>query len=108
MLLTLCFHGLRLRAGVRVGDVYEDDRCEAGRSARIYGWSYRTLEGHFEQGEMAYEVWKWRDTGEVEFHIHAVSRPARCAPAMARPAPAVQATSALRHCAAAPWSATTV
>ncbi len=76
MLLTLFFHGLRFHCGVRVGDVYEDDREEAGRTARIYGWNYRTLEGHFEQGEMAYEVWKWRDTGEVEFHIHAVSRPA--------------------------------
>jgi uncharacterized protein (UPF0548 family) len=77
MLLTLYYHGLRFHAGVRVGDVYEDDREEDGRSARIYGWNYRTLEGHFEQGEMAYEVWKWRDTGEVEFHIHARSRTAR-------------------------------
>ena len=77
MLLTLRFRVLRVRAGVRVGDVYEDDREEDGRTARIYGWNYRTLEGHFEQGEMAYEVWKWRDTGAVEFHIHAVSRPAQ-------------------------------
>jgi uncharacterized protein (UPF0548 family) len=76
MLLTLYFHGLRFHCGVRVGDVYECDRDENGRSARVYGWNYRTLEGHFEQGEMAYEVWKWRDTGAVEFHIHAISRPA--------------------------------
>lgn len=76
MLLTLYFHGLRFHCGVRVGDVYESDREEDGRTARIYGWNYRTLQGHFEQGEMAYEVWKWRDTGAVEFHIHAVSRPA--------------------------------
>lgn len=74
MLLELRFLFLRLRAGVRVGDVYEDERSEQGRSARIFGWNYRTLAGHFEQGEMAYEVWKWRDTGEVEFHIHAVSK----------------------------------
>ena len=32
-----------------------------------YGWYYDTLEGHFEQGRMHYEVWKWLDTGEVEF-----------------------------------------
>jgi hypothetical protein len=25
---------------------------------------------------MAWEVWKWLDTGEVEFRVHAVSRPA--------------------------------
>jgi len=76
MLLTLRYCGLRIHCGVRVGDVYESDREEDGRSARIYGWNYRTLEGHLEQGQMAYEVWKWRDTGAVEFHIHAVSRPA--------------------------------
>jgi uncharacterized protein (UPF0548 family) len=84
MLLTILFHGLRFRCGVRVGEVYEADREEDGRSARVYGWKYRTLEGHFEEGEMAYEVWKWRDTGDVEFHIHAVSRPARSGPLLRR------------------------
>jgi uncharacterized protein (UPF0548 family) len=84
MLLTLSYHGLRFHCGVRVGEVYEDDREEDGRTARIYGWKYRTLEGHFEQGEMAYEVWKWRDSGEVEFHIHAVSRPAASGPTLLR------------------------
>lgn len=74
MLLELRFLFLRIRAGVRVGDVYEGERTEAGRDAHIFGWNYRTLEGHFEQGEMAYEVWKWRESGAVEFHIHAVSR----------------------------------
>jgi len=84
MLLTLYFHGLRFRCGVRIGDVYEVDREEAGRTARVYGWNYRTLEGHFEQGVMAYEVWKWRDTGAVEFHIHAISRPADSGPPLLR------------------------
>ena len=74
MLLELRFLFIRLHAGVRVGDVYEDDRSENGRTARVFGWNYRTLAGHFEQGQMAYEIWKWRDTGDVEFHIHAVSR----------------------------------
>ena len=77
MLLELRFGPLRFHAGVRVGEVYEDDRFEAGRRARIFGWNYRTLAGHFEQGQMAYEVWKWTDTGEVEFHIHAASRVAQ-------------------------------
>jgi hypothetical protein len=27
-------------------------------------------------GQMDYEVWKWLDNGEVEFRIHAVSKPA--------------------------------
>lgn len=74
MLLELRFLFVRLHAGVRVGEVYESDRVEGGRTARVFGWNYRTLAGHFEQGQMAYEVWKWRDTGAVEFHIHAASR----------------------------------
>lgn len=74
MLLELRFLFLRLHAGVRVGEVYEGERAEHGRSAHVFGWNYRTLAGHFEQGEMAYEVWKWRDSGDVEFHIHAVSK----------------------------------
>ena len=42
----------------------------------MFGWNYRTLEGHVERGQMDWEVWKWLDTGEVAFHVHAVSRPA--------------------------------
>jgi uncharacterized protein (UPF0548 family) len=42
----------------------------------VFGWAYRTLEGHVERGEMHWEVWKWTDTGEVVFHVHAVSRTA--------------------------------
>ena len=40
-------------------------------------WNYRTLAGHFEKGQIDYEVWKWLDTGEVEFRIDAVSQAAR-------------------------------
>lgn len=75
---------LRLRAlvvahldvGVRVGEVYECTRQRDGRTARIWGWNYRTLEGHVEMGQMDWEVWKWLDEGRVEFRVHAVSRPA--------------------------------
>jgi uncharacterized protein (UPF0548 family) len=69
---------LRLRAlGVRVGEVYERTRELGGRHARVWGWNYRTLEGHVEIGQMDWEVWKWLDDGHVEFRVHAVSRPAR-------------------------------
>jgi hypothetical protein len=40
----------------------------------VWGWSYATLRGHFEMGEMAWQVWKLLDTGEVQFRIHASSR----------------------------------
>ena len=45
-----------------------------GSPTHVWGWSYRTLEGHVEMGEMAWEVWKRAATGEVEFHVHSHSR----------------------------------
>ena len=55
----------------------DDVRTLHGRQVRVWGWSYRTLQGHFEMGQMDYELWKWLDNGEVEFRIHVVSRRAR-------------------------------
>lgn len=74
MLLELRFWGLRFLVGTRVVSVYEETRIHDGRSAHVWGWSYATLEGHLEEGEMFWEVHKWVDTGEVEFRIHAYSR----------------------------------
>lgn len=64
MLLELRFAGLRFHVGVRVAKVTDGVRTDDGRQAAVWGWSYRTLEGHLEAGEMAYEVRKWLDTGE--------------------------------------------
>jgi hypothetical protein len=77
MLLDIRFWGLRIYSGVRIGGIDEGTRTENGRSARVFAWNYRTLVGHFEKGQIDYEVWKWLDTGEVEFRIDAVSRAAR-------------------------------
>ncbi len=76
MLLELRFGGLRFHVGVRVAQVTDGTRKEDGRHAAVWGWSYRTLEGHLEAGQMDYEVRKWLDTGAVEFGIHAYSRAA--------------------------------
>jgi uncharacterized protein (UPF0548 family) len=77
MLLELRALGLvSIHVGVRVGEVYEETRRVDGRHARVFGWNYRTLEGHVEMGQMDWEVWKWIDTGQVQFHVYAVSRPA--------------------------------
>ncbi len=84
MLLQIRYRGLRFRVGVRVGDVYNETRTVDGREARVFGWSYRTLEGHFEQGELHYEVWKWLDTGTVEFRLHGFSRVADSGPLLLR------------------------
>jgi uncharacterized protein (UPF0548 family) len=76
MLLEARFYGLRFHLGVRVGGVYDETREVDARAVRVWGWNYRTLQGHLEKGQMDYEVWKWLDTGEVEFRIHAFSRAA--------------------------------
>jgi uncharacterized protein (UPF0548 family) len=84
MLLEIRFLLLRFHVGVRVGTPYDETRLVDGQRARVFGWSYRTLEGHFEQGEMHYQVWKWLDDGEVEFRIRAYSRPATRGPLLLR------------------------
>lgn len=77
MLLELRALGLlRVFVGVRVVAVYDEVRHIDGRPARVFGWAYRTLEGHVEQGQMDWQVWKWLATGEVQFRVHAVSRSA--------------------------------
>jgi uncharacterized protein (UPF0548 family) len=74
MLLELRFWGLRFLVGTRVTSEYEETRALDGREAHVWGWSYATLEGHLERGEMAWEVRKWLDTGAVEFTIRAYSQ----------------------------------
>jgi uncharacterized protein (UPF0548 family) len=84
MLLKIHYGPLRFRVGVRVGEVAEDTIELDRRPLLRYGWSYRTLQGHFEEGEMRYELRKWLDSGDLEFRLHAVSRPARNGPLLLR------------------------
>ena len=77
MLLEVRFYGFRFRFGVRVGGVVDEIRDVGGRQVRVWGWNYRTLQGHLEMGQMDYEVWKWLDTGRVEFHTCRFSRRSR-------------------------------
>ena len=77
MLLKLQAFGIaHLFVGVRVDDVYEETRELADGRAHVWGWSYQTLRGHVEMGQMHWEVWKWLADGRVEFRVHAVSREA--------------------------------
>jgi hypothetical protein len=80
MLLILHALGARIYAGVRVSTAGDDERSEDGRPAQVSFWNYRTLEGHVEAGQRDFEVWKWLDSGAVEFRTHAVSRPAEANP----------------------------
>jgi uncharacterized protein (UPF0548 family) len=74
MLLELRWHLLSIRVGVRVNETFDERRQVGGRPVQVWGWAYRTLEGHVERGQMSYEVWKWLDSGAVEFKIHVVSQ----------------------------------
>jgi uncharacterized protein (UPF0548 family) len=73
MLLEIRFWMLRFRVGVRVEELYSETRELDKARVRVWGWAYRTLEGHLERGQMNYELWKWEETGNVEFRIHAIS-----------------------------------
>jgi uncharacterized protein (UPF0548 family) len=84
MLLEIHYGPLRFKVGVRVGEVREEVAELDGREVLRYSWAYRTLQGHFEEGEMRYELRKWLDSGKVEFWLHAVSRPARSGPLLLR------------------------
>jgi uncharacterized protein (UPF0548 family) len=77
MLLQARFGPLRFFLGCRVGAIADEERAIDERAVRIWGWSYGTLAGHFERGQMDFAVWKWLDDGAVEFRIHAVSRSAQ-------------------------------
>lgn len=80
MLLVLHALGARIYAGVRVGTAGDEVRTADGRKAHVSFWNYRTLDGHVEAGQRDFEVWKWPDSGDVEFRTHAVSRPAEASP----------------------------
>ncbi len=77
MLLQARFGPLRIFLGCRVSAIVDDTREVDGRPVRIWGWSYGTLQGHVERGQMDYAVWKWLDDGTLEFRIHVVSRRAK-------------------------------
>jgi uncharacterized protein (UPF0548 family) len=77
MLLEIRYLLVRVWIGVRIGPIFDEVRETPDGPIRVWGWAYQTLEGHLERGQMDYQVWKWVDTGEVEFRIHAVSQLAR-------------------------------
>lgn len=74
MLLEIRYLAFTVPVGVRVTTVFDEVRHEDGGPVRIKGWTYQTLEGHIERGQIDYQVWKWLDSGRVQFRIHAVSQ----------------------------------
>ncbi len=74
MVLQARFLFLSFYFGVRVGGITDGERETDEGPTRVWGFNYQTLEGHFEQGQMTFEVVKWVETGKVAFQIHAFSR----------------------------------
>jgi hypothetical protein len=68
--------GLTWWFGAKVSGVIDEVRGEGDSAARVWGWGYHTLQGHFEMGEIMFTVWKFLHTGCVEFHIDRYSKPA--------------------------------
>jgi uncharacterized protein (UPF0548 family) len=74
MLLKGRFLGLDFPFGVRISRIFDDTRDTADGPLRAWGYSYRTLEKHFERGEITFLVGKYLDSGRVIFRIHSYSQ----------------------------------
>lgn len=63
LLLEGRFSALRFQMGVRITSLI----LSGDQEHDVFGWSYRTLDGHLERGEVVYQVVKHRSSGRVEF-----------------------------------------
>ena len=77
MLLRARFLLFTFWFAVRVQDVLDETRDGDRGPLRVWGFSYSTLEGHFEKGIITFAVEKALETGAVTVRIDAVSRPDR-------------------------------
>jgi len=78
MLLHARFLGFSFWFGVRVSQVTDEAaRATPAGPERVWGYGYRTLEGHFERGQIDFTIHKNLTTGTVQFRIHAVSQTGR-------------------------------
>jgi hypothetical protein len=75
MVLRAQFLFFKFYFGVRVSGVTDEAaRDTPAGPERVWGYGYRTLEGHFERGQIDFTVHKNLRTGAVQFRIHAVSQ----------------------------------
>ena len=76
MVLRAHFLVFNFYFGVRVSEVTDEAaRATLDGPERVWGYGYRTLEGHFEKGQIDFAIHKNLTTGVVQFRIHAVSQP---------------------------------
>ncbi len=74
MLLSARFLWIRLELGVRINRVLDEIRDGTHGDEQVWGYSYHTLEGHLERGEITFEVVKVLATGAMAFRIHSFSQ----------------------------------
>lgn len=74
MLLTARFLWMTFELPVRVSRVIDVTREGRHGSEHAWGYSYQTLAGHLERGEITFEIVKQIRTGEVAFRIHSFSQ----------------------------------
>lgn len=78
MVLRAHFLVFNFYFGVQVVDVVDEaSRPGPGGPERVWGYGYRTLEGHFEKGQINFSVHKHLASGAVQFRIQAMSQPGR-------------------------------
>ncbi len=63
--------------GVRISRVIDEVRQTDQGDLHVWGYSYQTLEGHWEMGEITFEIQKLAETGTLNFHIEAYSKSGR-------------------------------
>jgi hypothetical protein len=75
MVLRAQFLFFKFYFGVRVSGVTDEAARDTPEGPeRVWGYGYRTLEGHFERGQIDFTIHKNLQTGTVQFRIHAVSQ----------------------------------
>lgn len=74
ILLLAKFLGFKFTFGVRVVAVVDEQRRIENEVFDCWGYSYRTLQGHFEEGEIRFEIQRNVLTFETYFLIESYSR----------------------------------
>ncbi len=74
MLLTATYLWMRFELPVRVSRVIDATRDGSHGAERVWGYSYQTLAGHLERGEITFEIVKQLATGGVTFRIQSFSQ----------------------------------
>jgi uncharacterized protein (UPF0548 family) len=74
MLLRASFAGFVFEFGVRVVKVMDERVDSPDGPIAVWGYGYRTLEGHWEQGEICFCVEKHLDSGRVTVRTRSYSR----------------------------------